>query len=708
MIIKSISISNFRPFFGNQIIEFSKGVNLINAQQGGGKTSLFSAFYWCLFNKIYNSTDKEWLEQPNYESVFNKQALKGVKEKVLECSVSIDITKIDEEGNEVTYTVVRKMILKEDANGRIRDANSFIVYYSDELGSKDSEGEDAKRFIEEYIFPKALSDYIWFQGEFLNRLIDLDNSNSFKKVVNTISYIEYYDKLESLLAGSFTKNNNSKIKKAREDKKNQKEKSRISSEIESKNKQLESNNLLIPPLEEELKTLSDREVELGSRITNNDKGKKILDGIKENLQKRKDCIKKREIIDERLRENLSTKWMIKGLDELIISAKERIYKVEMEFSKAQNEASELPIHTPDDQTLRKMLLKEECLVCGTSAPKDSIEWNRINELIGRATNAVRKTLDPEVNMINKAINELGRKPESIIRVINQIDEEVNDYLKQDQENTDKYNILTYRLDNLDHEKKELESKLQVSDLNTYDSELQKIAEQYKNVFNRRNSIEKQISQHEDQKRILNRELGNLNNQLNAILNSDDEEVREIKIEKILESLKSAVEETKKIEYNNLVKDIEDKTNMYLLRALEKNSSIMVQIKINPENNHISRIDKTGASLDLELNTGHDALINLCLIMAIIDKSSSYSSQSYTFLADAPTSNLDPIVSLDWTYLNSEVFEQSIILNKDLINFEDEAVKSQSIKSVYRLETNIIDSGKGEGIENQYSKIIKVK
>ena len=45
------------------------------------------------------------------------------------------------------------------------------------------------------ILPEALSEYVWFQGESIDKLLDLDHSNSFKEVVDPISYIDMYDNI---------------------------------------------------------------------------------------------------------------------------------------------------------------------------------------------------------------------------------------------------------------------------------------------------------------------------------------------------------------------------------------------------------------------------------------------------------------------------------------------------------------------------------
>ena len=49
MIIKEISIRNFRSYYGENKFEFSDGLTLIIGDNGDGKTTFFEALQW-LFN----------------------------------------------------------------------------------------------------------------------------------------------------------------------------------------------------------------------------------------------------------------------------------------------------------------------------------------------------------------------------------------------------------------------------------------------------------------------------------------------------------------------------------------------------------------------------------------------------------------------------------------------------------------------------------
>lgn len=68
MIIKSLTLNNFRQFIGQQKIDFasdpSKKVTIVMAESGVGKTTLLQSFQWvlygkCSYNKILNEDIKK-------------------------------------------------------------------------------------------------------------------------------------------------------------------------------------------------------------------------------------------------------------------------------------------------------------------------------------------------------------------------------------------------------------------------------------------------------------------------------------------------------------------------------------------------------------------------------------------------------------------------------------------------------------------------
>lgn len=147
MIIQRLTIRNFRPFYGEQIIDFSerddKRVTLIHAENGVGKSAILSSILWCLYERVI-----EGFGQPR--DLMNWAAKAEGKN---EFSVQLEF---EYEGKE--YAVERKGYTKGTAN-----------YSSSALAHEIDQGnwipiKNAYNFINQVV-PSSMADYFFFHGE---------------------------------------------------------------------------------------------------------------------------------------------------------------------------------------------------------------------------------------------------------------------------------------------------------------------------------------------------------------------------------------------------------------------------------------------------------------------------------------------------------------------------------------------------------------
>ena len=187
MIIKNITIENFKSYYESQTIEFSHGLNLIIGNGGKGKSKLFNAFYWVLFGKIY-ITGIGWCTTDNlpqsakfamqrYEFI-NKRALFNaqINDKIT-ASVQIEIE--DDKG--IDYIIERSVsALRLNEEEWDSDeawqvgTNILKVSFDSTTGTKVLNDLFAEDKINE-LFPDGIRNYIWFQGESLESLINFRN-----------------------------------------------------------------------------------------------------------------------------------------------------------------------------------------------------------------------------------------------------------------------------------------------------------------------------------------------------------------------------------------------------------------------------------------------------------------------------------------------------------------------------------------------------
>ena len=81
MLLKKLTLTNFRPFKGEHVIEFStdkdKNITLVMAENGAGKTTLAQAFQWVLYSKTDGFKNKSVLN-----SIVEKEMMGGTEQNL--------------------------------------------------------------------------------------------------------------------------------------------------------------------------------------------------------------------------------------------------------------------------------------------------------------------------------------------------------------------------------------------------------------------------------------------------------------------------------------------------------------------------------------------------------------------------------------------------------------------------------------------------
>ncbi|MFC2947976.1 AAA family ATPase [Virgibacillus sediminis] len=182
MIIKKITLHNFRQYYGTQSMEFNtsgkKNVTVIHGENGSGKTALLNAFNWCLYGEA---------ELPDSNKLTNSYAAESAPDgRKVEMYVEMEFA-----SKEVDY------ILKRSSEGtkfgnRLRSEGEQVLlqYYEDgKLKQLSNPSIEINR-----ILPSNLRNYFFFDGERIDNLSKHNDNDEIKEAVKTVMDLEIIDR----------------------------------------------------------------------------------------------------------------------------------------------------------------------------------------------------------------------------------------------------------------------------------------------------------------------------------------------------------------------------------------------------------------------------------------------------------------------------------------------------------------------------------
>lgn len=183
MIIKSIKFSDFRPFIGEQKIDFTcdddKNVVVVLAKIASGKTTLILSFIWCLYGISK-------FEHPDEILNSKVESMMDINDKK---DASVEVS-LEHEGK--VYTIRRTNTYRKQTNGiAVQDGMSkFSVTYVDENGETHSCGKNTLELNQTIntIMPQDLSSYFFFEGEKSNAVSTKDISDAVKRLIGLDTY----------------------------------------------------------------------------------------------------------------------------------------------------------------------------------------------------------------------------------------------------------------------------------------------------------------------------------------------------------------------------------------------------------------------------------------------------------------------------------------------------------------------------------------
>jgi len=717
MIIKNITIENFQSYHESQTMDFSNGLNLIIGNGGKGKSKLFNAFYWVLFGKIY-ITGIGWCTTDSLpqSAKFAMQRYEFINKRALfnaqindEVTASVQIEIEDDRGvNYIIERSVSALRLDEDEwdsdNAWQVRPNMLKVSFDSNTGTKVLNDMMAEDKINE-LFPDGIRNYIWFQGESLESLINFRNKETLKAAVKHISYFPYYEKLSEIISKSKLKITGIESRRLKEVNKHNSSVKGLLSAIDTLNYKIAKEEENKKQLEANIETIKIALADGETKISG-------LASYSMLVKKYKDCeneinkfLTETTRIDEFQREKLPSLWILRGIEPMIQQCKDIIEKhKEEEYTVPEKKY----LDNPSRSKLEEILKDKKCFVCGTEFTEEDAQYHYITERLRLQEEYLKEMEEYISNMqlskqFNMFVGKIQDYPDSLLISLSKIDKQ----WKDSEDELEKFMALRRRKQEekrkLDEQIEEIKKKhgvdpvTQAETAGIINSTIRASRSNLETQQRKLEASKQTLNNYRSELRIAERELEKLGVKDATVAKVPETEWKHIST--FLEDICKRVQESAR---KDLLHKIEERANIFYAKFTEHDNGYKGNVRIGED---------YSIEFDAGLNTSHEDRKKMSIINALLSLNQEAMGIYYPFISDAPTSSFDLETTHKYLLGIKDIFGQSIILTKDVDLESDKYLDLQSqsnVSRIYNLESRIYSGGSDRGQHEVSTRITTLK
>lgn len=705
MIINKVIINNFYCFLDENILDFSRGLNIISANNAGGKSQLFNAFYWTFFDQIYadnQSGKKEWQSSSHIIVCPDKLRIETKPNETITSTVEITLSAEYHQNDEpkeeiVTYTFLKKVVYeKKFSNLSILSRPELTISLVKEGETEFIPTHQHTMFLNK-IFPSSIRKFMWYQGESMDELYDFSNPNTLKNAIKEISYFPIYDNMEKIVKLSATSIERKIEKELGKQNKLSENQQRLINDINFASRHIENKRVHVSDLRKEIEKLGDDIAEVEHNLKGYDKYR----DIKEQLVKYQadlDLTKQRiDDADVYLKETLINKWMLNGCEKLIKNSDKNLNILNNEIQKFQNTNNPIPMSLPGPEYVEKMINDHMCYICERGVIEGTPPFDALKRrLHDFEKNSTYKILQDNYTELNKARKRLLYDLPGIHEEITENNQSREDLIK-------KRNNLSKKINNIYETSGEENGANITVGATTASQMLSKIQSFRNSITSKTKSLNFILS-----------DLDKLEENLNRSIIERDKSIKNID-NNIIESLAAnyikmfviSIGELRSIAYAKLIKEIQEESNkLYSLYLGGKpQGEIVIDKGVRIE-------DKITHEVLSELNTAELVAQKLAVANAFLSLSEKKMNRSYPIVADAPTSDFDPENTYNLTINIGASFDQIIIMSKDYTALSNDErnvlIKEAGIVKWYEFRNEKINSEGNDSRANKKTFITTIK
>lgn len=699
MDFKKIIITDFLSYFNKNEINFSGTTTIFIGKNNSGKSKLFDAFNWCLYNRVWDksrnngkggwiSEDEDFTELESY--ILNNTAkYYGVRDKKKTIKVSVELI-VSDGADLIKILKVYTYILNKDTYKF--ESQSLQLSIIDEAGVKNPriyEGAEAKDKLNSY-FSKTVRNFFLFQGEAAVDVLNLGSGSSFKIAVRDIARLTVFEKATEI-ANKFV--DSAQLRITKQINKNKKEKEQIEQLERIKERCEDEVRFLESQLDEACETRDEwyeKYVQLESDLQKYDefegyfKQKKDLEDRKQRLESQAKMVSSyKAVISE-------DAVFYKVLDK--INSFKDFY---IDLEKQGEVPPSIPIHE-----IQKAIRVCKCTICGSDLSKGTPGRKYAEARLPKC----------DTDKFGKYLNGLNTTIEDYAREIKFIPQRLTETLQRKEQFEENRKATAKELSDLKEQLEQINLKNQNDD--EIKSEITKKKREFSNAQQMYENARANFNRLEGRLEAAKNNLYVAQKNYDSLGGIEDEAVSELDRLNLIyaRKIQDCINKLNTVAHESTYKKIEEKANEYYHEMTKYNPAIIGDIKIDLQNSELYTVDENGNKIR-NMNTANVIIIRIAVLAGIMTIASEQFDIVYPFVTDAPVNTLDGdnAVSTINTIINS--FEQSIIIlpdektknskNDDKIR---ELIKTNpDIELAYELKVN-----EAKNIMEQYTTIKVIK
>lgn len=673
MIIKNLTIENFRSYYGENSIDIGNGLTLIIGANGDGKTTLFEAVEW-LFDTVGSlpKADNKYISKKKISELMDSES----------AYVKVSMTYV----NDGSERLIQKTFkFTKSLSGEIFTSNfAYDLYMQNGVEKELESGVDAIRRFDRDFAP-SIRKYCLFKGE--QNLNIFNNDEAMSYLVETFSQIRDFDPYLHFMENAKTWAEKATDNAIKADRKNSTEAQRLRNLITYEERQ-------IGDLEKELKNKRDEAVNFQTLLEEIEKNKEASSLLVDTNSRLESLISQKLQAQNELNENytfrlLDEMWILMGYESIAEEYRDLVGQLDKEQRKQQSKYDQevgakkivaqinrdlsrghipLAINIPDENTMREMIDEEFCKVCGRPAPKGSEPYlfmkKRLEDYLASLESEEEKEAEVEPLFKYAYVKELYDRYSVLhnnMKFLNRLNAYIDNSI---QYNLKKHEIIDRLSSNIEQEEERKKQILAQTDglseddlVSTYNN----ISEWWKarsDAERRSDVLEAQIKKHTDLLEGYRSDFSKISEDSSAAMYSRTSQA----IRRVLDSFVSAKKKNKR----DFLDQLEAVTNEYLALLNKGDFRGYAQIVEKPNSSaEIILIDTDGSRI-YNANTALKTTMYMSLLFAVAKLTTVKHENDYPLIFDAPTSSFTAAKESDFFGVIAGINKQTIIVTKSFL------------------------------------------